>query len=117
MKPTRLSNRISDFYDQPPARPIPRAATVDVTRRRVAEVHRLGGPVAGLAASVVQLCLGVTATAAAASSWLGFPPGVSVEFAVVACGGAIAMSGALSLYAWTVAAAVASTDVEGESKR
>lgn len=112
MKPTQSGNRIARFYTQQ-AKPFATPGPAVVSRRpKVSESHRLGGPVAGLAASVLLCLLGVTTAVACGASMLGWTVPLSPSLVGLLVGVAVAVSGGLFSYAAVVSAAVASVETE-----
>ncbi len=88
MRPTSPSNRISAYYaktdggktDGLPATKYPFAPAQyrSTHHQQVAQRRRLGGRVAGMAASLLQLAV----SALCVVTWLGYPLGISLTTAV-----------------------------------
>jgi len=111
MKPTRHANRIAGYYD-PPSHPR-LAGGYGYRRERPQPVvpgHRLGGPVAGLGAALLQCLLGGGITLVAAATLLGVEPPLSPAGIALAIGLTMTAAGALATYAGLVEAARASAE-------
>lgn len=120
MRPSTPANRITAYYrdsEEPLFTVSRRVHSVESRprRRRIALVHRLGGPAAGIVACLLQLSASTLCIAGAVSSWLGHPVGLSPTTAVLLIGAVFGASSVLLLYSFVVAAAVASADSSGEA--
>ncbi len=114
------NNRVSAYYRESPEafaslrdggrRPEARP------RRRIALVHRVGGPVAGVVACLLQLAASTLCVAGVVSTWLGHPIGLSQPTAVLLGGAVFGASSVLLLYSFLVGAAIASVDAGFRSR-
>lgn len=103
MRPTSPSNRISAYYvktDGLSATKYPFAPAYcrSTQYRQAAHRRRLGGRVAGVAASILQLAVSALCVAGALSTWLGYPVGISLTTAVFIGGLLFGMISLLQLY-------------------
>lgn len=92
MRPTSPSNRISAYYAKTDGGktdglsatkyPFPAGPYRSTHHRQVAHRRRLGGRVAGMSASLLQLAVSALCVVGALSTWLGYPVGISLTTAV-----------------------------------
>ena len=79
-------------------------------RPRIAETHRLGGPVVLFLAGFLQAGLGAFACLWALAAWWNANVPLPAEGTMLAAGAVVAAAGSLTAYAGAVAAAKASAD-------
>ncbi|QDV80250.1 hypothetical protein K2D_38760 [Planctomycetes bacterium K2D] len=85
MRPTSPSNRISRYYQSAAGLPLthePFAPVPPAVGRLDRPSRQVGGRIAGMAASVLQLAISALCVAGAVSTWLGHPLGISLTMAV-----------------------------------
>jgi hypothetical protein len=87
MRPTSPSNRISAHYGKTDGLsamkyPFPAGHYRSTHHQQVGHRRRIGGRVAGIVASVLQLAVSALCVVGALSTWLGYPVGISLTTAV-----------------------------------
>ena len=117
MRPKSPSNRISGYYCQPDSRQTELRRTGDLSakryhfaaptthRQQVAFARRVGGRLAGIAASLLQLAASALCVAGAFFTWLGYPVGISLTTAVFLGGVMFGTVSLLHLYSVLAGAA------------
>jgi len=103
MQPTSPSNRISAYYSKAEEAPVSNYQFATAYRRStphrvIASSRRLGGRVAGMAASLLQLAVSALCVGGAFSTWLGYPVGISLTTAVFLGGVVFGTVSLLQLY-------------------
>lgn len=122
MRPTSPSNRISAYYVKTdgistPKYPFAPAYYRSTHHQQVAHRRRLGGRVAGMAASLLQLAVSALCVAGALSTWMGYPVGISLTAAVFMGGLLFGTISLLQLYSVVTDAASEETLVAYDDSR